>query len=211
MTNRRIWMAALAASWLSARYSPVFAQAHTPRFIDLAGAPLDRRQIIDALKLQSRVGATRTRRINLEPMLNAEAGELPVRTAQVQAVEVRSESPRLNFDQITFGFDSSRISPTSMPVLDDIGASLASRELDGLRFLIEGHTDAKGGLQYNMRLSSRRAASVKRYLVTHHHLAPDRLVTAGRGPTDLQDPNRPESGVNRRVVLMSFDGERVAG
>jgi outer membrane protein OmpA-like peptidoglycan-associated protein len=179
-----------------------------PRFIDMAGRRPNSQFIVQALKTQQTVSRTKTRRLNLEPMMAAEPGAVPDSTPR-ETLAVKSESPRLSFDQVTFDFDSARIAQDAFPVLREIGAALKSSELQGLRFLIEGHTDAVGGLQYNMRLSSRRADSVKQHLMTRYGLSAKRLLTAGKGPTDLHDPENPDSGVNRRVVLMAFEGEAV--
>jgi outer membrane protein OmpA-like peptidoglycan-associated protein len=211
MLSRRTTIAAVAAPVL-APLTPLAAWAQspvlTPRFIDMAGKSLSSSQIVEALKTQQRVSPTKTRRLNLEPMTQAEPGMVADSTPR-ETVQVQSESPRLSFDQITFEFDSARISREALPVLQEIGTALRSKELAELRFLIEGHTDAVGGMQYNMRLSSRRAESVKRYLMARHGLAARRLLTAGKGPTDLHDPDQPESSANRRVVLMAFEGNTV--
>ncbi len=177
-----------------------------PRFIDLAGERPTSQQIVQALKAQQKLGSTKTRKLNLEPMMSAQPGMAADSTPR-ESIAVKSESPRLSFDQITFDFDSARISPGAFPVLQEIGSALKSEELQGLRFLIEGHTDAAGGLQYNMRLSSRRADAVKRYLMTRHNLRANRLLTAGKGSTYLHDADNPTSGANRRVILMAFEGE----
>lgn len=191
----------LAAPMTGWAQSPVL----TPRFIDMAGRLPTSAQIIEALKTQQRLSPTRTRRLNLEPMTRAD-NEVAADSTPRETVQVQSESPRLSFDQITFEFDSARISREAMPVLQEIGAALRSKELTELRFLIEGHTDRVGSLQYNMRLSSRRAESVKRHLMARHGLAANRLLTTGKGPSDLHDPDQPESPTNRRVVLMAFEG-----
>jgi OmpA-OmpF porin, OOP family len=47
---------------------------------------------------------------------------------------------------------------------------------------IQGHTDSKGTAEYNLKLSDRRAASVKKYLVDKGVEA-DRLETKGYGLT----------------------------
>jgi outer membrane protein OmpA-like peptidoglycan-associated protein len=208
--KRRFILSTIATSpaWALLSAPVSFAQA-APRFIDLAGSAPSREQIIDALRTQQALGKTRTRRLNLEPMLAAGPGQAADSTPR-ETVAVKSESPRLSFDQITFEFGSARISREALPVLQEIGSALRSDELKELRFLIEGHTDAKGTLLYNMNLSSRRAESVKRYLMARHGLNSRRLLTAGKGPTDLHDPENPDSGINRRVVLMAFDGESVA-
>jgi outer membrane protein OmpA-like peptidoglycan-associated protein len=208
MHSRRTALSCFAASWIATPWAWAQSQGLTPRFIDMAGSRPTSLQIIEALKTQQRLSPTRTRRLNLEPMTRAD-NEVVADNTPRETVQVQSESPRLSFDQITFEFDSARISREALPVLQEIGAALRSKELTELRFLIEGHTDGVGSLQYNMRLSARRAESVKRELMARHGLAANRLLTSGKGPSDLHDPDQPESPVNRRVVLMAFEGRAV--
>jgi outer membrane protein OmpA-like peptidoglycan-associated protein len=206
MTTRRTLLT-LSGCLPVAMLWPQYSLAQfAPRFIDLAGGRPTSQQIVQALKAQQKLGSTKTRKLNLEPMMSTGSGVAADSTPR-ESIAVKSESPRLSFDQITFEFDSARISRAAFPVLQEIGSALKSEELLGLRFLIEGHTDAAGGLQYNMRLSSRRADAVKRYLMTHHSLRANRLLTAGKGSTDLHDAENPTSGTNRRVILMAFEGE----
>lgn len=186
---------------------PTLSQAQfAPRFIDMAGERPTRQQIVQALKAQQQSSPTKTRKLNLEPMLSAGPGVAADSTPR-ETLAVLTESPRLSFDQITFEFDSAKISRDAFSVLQEIGSALQSDELQALRFLIEGHTDATGGLQYNMRLSARRADAVKRHLIAKHGLRANRLLTAGKGSTDLHDPENPGSGANRRVILMAFEGK----
>ena len=63
--------------------------------------------------------------------------------------------------QITFSFNSDELSPRALEQLKPVAEALASRELSGLRFLVEGHTDSVGSAPYNQRLSERRAGSVR--------------------------------------------------
>ena len=107
----------------------------------------------------------------------------------------------VSLDQITFEFNSDKISPDARNILSKVGKALTSPKLSDVDFLIEGHTDASGSLQYNMKLSKRRAESVKRYLVEQFEIDPNRLKTEGKGPNDLLDKNNPTSGRNRRVVF----------
>jgi outer membrane protein OmpA-like peptidoglycan-associated protein len=178
-----------------------------PRFVDMAGQSPSHQQIVDWLRQQQKLSPTRTRKLNLTPMLNAEG--VVADSTPAETVAVKSESPHLSFDQITFEFGSAKIASMALPLLQEIGTALRSNELDGLRFMIEGHTDAVGDLKYNMRLSSRRADAVKRHLVSRFGLSPKRLLTTGKGPTDLHEPNDPASAANRRVVLMAFEGTAV--
>lgn len=110
-------------------------------------------------------------------------------------------------DQITFDLNSDWINPKSKVMLHRLGNALASNRLDKVRFVVEGHTDATGSLPYNMRLSERRAESVKRYLLEAHRIAPERIKSEGKGPTDLLDPTHPNSGINRRVVVIAGESK----
>jgi len=57
--------------------------------------------------------------------------------------------------------------------------------------VLVGHTDAKGGDAYNQILSERRAAAVKEHLVRTFGIAPDRLVSYGRGKSLLKNTADP--------------------
>jgi outer membrane protein OmpA-like peptidoglycan-associated protein len=99
---------------------------------------------------------------------------------------------------IQFEFDSSVILPEARGQLDAIAEGI--KLLPSNRpVVIEGHTDAAGGEDYNQQLSRRRAAAVKQYLAQRHGIAPQRLRDLGLGerqPIEGLDPMAPE---NRRV------------
>jgi outer membrane protein OmpA-like peptidoglycan-associated protein len=80
-----------------------------------------------------------------------------------------------------FAFDESKLRPPQ-PRLDEI-ADLMKRNprIDNVR--ITGYTDRIGTDSYNMKLSQRRAASVKNYLVGKGVEA-SRLVAVGKGEAD---------------------------
>ena len=67
---------------------------------------------------------------------------------------------------------------------------------------LEGHTDSIGTEEYNMKLSMRRAASVKKYLVEHFNIDGSRLSTVGYGESKPVATNKTAEGrqKNRRVV-----------
>jgi len=99
---------------------------------------------------------------------------------------------------------SSRSRSTSARItLDGLGSALSDPRLAGFSFLIAGHTDAKGGDEFNQKLSERRAEAVRDYIVAKFKFAPERLATRGYGKTQLLDPSRPEDGVNRRVQVIN--------
>jgi flagellar motor protein MotB len=77
------------------------------------------------------------------------------------------------------------------------------------RIRIEGHTDRTGSLDFNMKLSKRRAASVVSYLVGKG-VSQDRLVAEGFGPTRPLVPDaktKAELAKNRRVEFHIVEPE----
>src|SRR6185295_2643671 len=66
-------------------------------------------------------------------------------------------------DKIFFEFNSDVIKKQSYPILDAIVATLQGNP-DILLVEIQGHTDERGGEDYNLNLSDQRAASVREYL-----------------------------------------------
>jgi peptidoglycan-associated lipoprotein len=68
---------------------------------------------------------------------------------------------------------------------------------------VQGHTDERGSDAYNLDLSDRRAASVRRYL-TEHGVTADRLQSHGYGETQPIDPSHGEKAwsKNRRVEFL---------
>lgn len=70
--------------------------------------------------------------------------------------------------------------------------------------LLEGHTCDLGSAAYNQELSSRRANTVKNYLVKNFGIRPDRLNTRGAGESEPLASNATEEGrmKNRRVMAV---------
>ncbi len=70
--------------------------------------------------------------------------------------------------------------------------------------LLEGHTCDLGSEAYNQQLSSRRANTVKNYLVKNFGIDPERLKTRGAGESEPIAENTTEQGrmKNRRVMAV---------
>ena len=64
---------------------------------------------------------------------------------------------------IYFDYDSSSLSSAARTALED--ASNFLKESTSVDIQVEGHSDERGGHQYNLALGERRARSVKDYLV----------------------------------------------
>ena len=119
------------------------------------------------------------------------------------ATDPPAAAPSLSM-AIRFDFDSARLRPEGAAVLDRLATALQTDALKDSRFLIEGHTDAKGGIDYNQRLSQLRADEVRRYLMAHG-LAAQRLSAVGKGAQEPANPAEPGAAVNRRVRIVNLE------
>ena len=101
---------------------------------------------------------------------------------------------------IPFEHNSSALMPQAAAQLKELELALNSSSLGKDKFLVAGHTDAKGSAQYNKQLSLKRAEAVKRFLIAKGMDA-GRLTTVGFGSEKLLAPDRPEDSSNRRVEI----------
>ena len=101
---------------------------------------------------------------------------------------------------IYFDSDSDVLRPESTPTLEDIRSTLTSNP--DLRVMIEGHTDDRGDVDYNLDLSQRRARSVVMYL-TENGVDGGQVDAIGKGEGEPVADNTNAGGraENRRVVL----------
>jgi outer membrane protein OmpA-like peptidoglycan-associated protein len=113
------------------------------------------------------------------------------------------DTPKAVSMEITFELDSYRLTPKAAQMLNVLGESLNAERLRDFQFIIEGHTDASGSADYNMRLSRKRAQAVKSYLVTRSRVNPGRLKTMGKGEHELLLPDDPLNAKNRRVKIIN--------
>ena len=81
---------------------------------------------------------------------------------------------------------------------------MQSPELKGVRFAIEGHTDARGHALANQQLSQHRADEVRLYLIALG-VHPARLKAVGKGTSDPANPLDPTAGENRRVRVVTLE------
>jgi len=118
------------------------------------------------------------------------------------AKEVAAEQSSLSL-QIQFDFNSARIKPESSTALGNLATALQSKELLEAKFAIEGHTDAKGGADYNQKLSQQRANAVRDFLA-NKGVEVTRLSTAGKGSSELANKDDPLAAENRRVKIVNM-------
>ena len=87
---------------------------------------------------------------------------------------VRPEALR----EVYYAFDRADLLPESTPALETLYQMLTDNPEVKIR--LTAHTDRRGTVSYNARLSQQRAESVVRYLIGRG-IAPERLEAAGRG------------------------------
>jgi OmpA-OmpF porin, OOP family len=105
---------------------------------------------------------------------------------------------------IQFDFNSARVRAESLQALANLASALKSPDLLASQFAIEGHTDATGRADYNLRLSQQRADAVRGTLVAQG-VAPERLRSAGKGASELANSTNPSAAENRRVRIVNLD------
>ena len=100
--------------------------------------------------------------------------------------------------KVFFATAKARILPRSFQLLNEVGKVLKDRPKIHIR--IEGHTDSRGRDRYNLRLSQRRADSVRKYM-ERQGVTSNRMVSIGYGETKPVGSNRTRAGraMNRRV------------
>lgn len=123
------------------------------------------------------------------------------------SVERVGEGIRVTFDSgLLFAVNSSELTPDIKAKLREFAGTL--KEYDDTNILIDGHTDATGTNEYNMKLSERRADAVNDYLRSLG-VERTRLGIRGFGETQPIATNESESGrrQNRRVEVSIFANE----
>lgn len=102
---------------------------------------------------------------------------------------------------ILFEFDKAEIKAESKPQIDAIIAYLKANP--AVAIVVAGHTDSKGGFDYNVDLSRRRAQAVVKAL-SGAGIAANRLTAFGAGMASPVATNETEAGQaqNRRVEIV---------
>jgi outer membrane protein OmpA-like peptidoglycan-associated protein len=175
---------------------------------DCGGAQLDSSQQLDkpseaAFSFRATgAGATGT------AVKNAGAAKAaPVRTASAsyQPASIRRSKPSAPVSsldmRITFANGSADMTDRGRINAQEFARALASPQLQGRRFAVEGHTDAVGARDYNMKLSQDRADAVTAYLKSLG-ISADRIESKGYG-FDRPLPALPaKASANRRVEIV---------
>jgi outer membrane protein OmpA-like peptidoglycan-associated protein len=105
--------------------------------------------------------------------------------------------------KVHFQTGKSTIMPDSFVLLDQVAQVLASHE-NIKQVRVEGHTDALGPDELNLKLSQARADAVRDYLIKKGSIAPERVVAVGYGKAKPIATNATKKGreENRRVEFI---------
>ncbi len=133
-----------------------------------------------------------------------------------QRAKSKDDAPRENISAavdeaavslvVLFDYNSFTLSDDAKQKLAPLAQALKSPEMQGLRFKIEGHTDAVGGDSFNQDLSLRRAEAIKDYLTSQFDVNSANIEVEGKGKQGLADPKHPDSELNRRVRIVRLGG-----
>jgi outer membrane protein OmpA-like peptidoglycan-associated protein len=117
-------------------------------------------------------------------------------------VRTRSlDSAQMGF-QVQFATNSAELTDWGRRQLDAVARGMVDSRIADFPFLIEGHTDDVGTADFNMGLSTRRAATVRQYLEKSGVQAA-RLKSSARGEDDpaMEGTSEEARAANRRVVI----------
>ncbi len=105
---------------------------------------------------------------------------------------------------LLFDFDKSDLRSQSMSELDKLAAILKKNA--SAKAELDGHTDFKGGEDYNIRLSEHRAENAKKYLISKG-IPENRIVLKTHGKSNPYTDNKTDEGrqLNRRVEIRAID------
>ena len=121
----------------------------------------------------------------------------PELSQEAKAVEEKIKQIA-SLENINFEFDSASLSQESYSTLEKIATLLKENPTYSIK--VSGHTDDKGGSQYNLNLSKERTQSIQNALISFG-VAKERIQTAGYGDTRPLVANDSEENrnINRRV------------
>ena len=121
-------------------------------------------------------------------------------------VVAEPQCDKLVINSVQFDFDKAVIKPEFYPILDEAAAELQKPACAKKNVTIEGNTCNMGSDKYNQKLSEKRAAAAKQYLVGKG-LSADRFTAVGNGEKNPIADNKTKKGraMNRRVEFKIAD------
>jgi outer membrane protein OmpA-like peptidoglycan-associated protein/tetratricopeptide (TPR) repeat protein len=110
-----------------------------------------------------------------------------------------------NYTPVQFRFNDASINASQMQAADSVVALL--KAYPGYKVYVSAHADSRGPFEYNLKLTERRAATVRNYLMSKGVPA-SRILTRGLGESQLLNEcadgvvcTEAQHAINRRVEL----------
>ncbi len=155
----------------------------------LGGATQERAALIERLAAQARV---KEQFLRVEKMF----------TSDEARVFRQGNTIILRLVGLTFDSGASQIRPNNFDLLAKVEKAIDVFPRSEL--IIEGHTDAYGGDDFNQKLSQQRAESVHQYMINAMRIPTYRLIATGYGETRPVASNETEWGRrrNRRIDIV---------
>ena len=136
---------------------------------------------------------------NITPLYDADV-VLNVIPAEIITTD---DNSYIKIDNIQFDYDSADIKEISTITLNMVIKTM--NENPKINVSLRAHTDTQGSLDYNLKLSNRRAASVLKYLVDHG-IHPERFESKGYGESQpliqCSNCNEKQHEINRRIEFI---------
>ena len=150
---------------------------------------------IDEVNQQSQSGITEAKGSAQQALVKATDAERAAKGKIIYTVT-------LSNDKVTFPLNRAEVSDDAKKLIDDAIAQLKA-ENKGVFFEIEGHTDATGPDEFNMKLGEDRAEAVRNYLHDQHGIALNRMQVISYGKTKpaVDNNTKDNRAQNRRVVI----------
>ena len=116
-----------------------------------------------------------------------------------------SKGETMVLKDIYYDYNSYKLSPKAKKELDKLAAHLKKNK--NLIIELSSHTDSRGSKTYNMKLSEKRSATAKKYLV-NKGISSDRIMAKGYGESKLRNNcidgtkcSEKEHALNRRTEV----------
>jgi OOP family OmpA-OmpF porin len=128
------------------------------------------------------------------PVVEPEPEPMPEPVVEVIQIEAVGAA-------LPFAFNSDKLTQRDIDLLQPVAQQLV--KYPDTNLYVVGHTDSRGTVEYNQKLSEERAAVVAGYVGRHFGIAPNRIIAQGRGELDPVAPNDTAEGraQNRRVEV----------
>ena len=136
----------------------------------------------------------------------AAAAAAPAAAAAAPAVKPAGEKITVAADAL-FDFNKSTLRPEGKAKIDEVAAKADSLNLEVV--IAVGHADRIGGAAYNQKLSEKRAAAVKDYMVSKG-IPANRIYTEGKGSKQpVTKPDQCKGAKSAKVIACLQPDRRV--